>query len=130
MVFHTNIRSVTPPKIIINQQEIQYVDSFNHLGIVLNRHLNWNEHTNMLSKEISQISGILNKHFYLNQLSNIIQLSCVISSQLWHTTLGMQDSQVGKTTKKLIRIINCAKYNAHTEPPFKKMNFCYKFENK
>lgn len=55
-----------------------------------------------------------------------------------------QHQTLFKLQKKAVRIISCAKYNAHTEPIFKrlkplklpdictlqKLKFCYKLENK
>jgi hypothetical protein len=146
MIFHTNRRNVIPPKIKIDQENIDYVDCFTYLGIVLDKHLSWNGHIDMVSKKISQISGILNK--LKNFLPKSTLLTLYNSLALPHLNYGVllwgsKSVKLEKLQKRLIRTINCAKYNAHTEPLFKNMfllkiadikvlhelAFCYKLIN-
>jgi len=146
MIFHTNRRHVIPPNIRIQQQNIEYVDSFNYLGIILDKHLSWNSHINMVSKKISQLSGIMNK--LKNFLPKPTLLTLYNSLALPHLNYGIllwgcKAVKLEKLQKRLIRTINCAKYNAHSEPLFKSMSllkivdirvlhelaFCYKLLN-
>ena len=146
MVFHTNRRTVEPPKIYIDDHEIDYVGNFNYLGIILDKHLSWDEHTNMIRNKITKLSGILNKlKHLLPQLTLKTLYNTLVSAYLNYGILvwGSKSTKLEKIQKKLIRIINCAKYNSHTDPLFKKMSllkvsdirvlreltFCYKLEN-
>ena len=146
MIFHSNRKNVIPPRIFIDNHEVQYVEFFNYLGIILDKHLSWNEHINMLHKKASKMSGILCrlKNFLPKATLLTLYNSLVLSHFNYGILLwGAKTSQLEKLQKKLIRIINCARYNAHTNPLFKNMFllklsdirlsheliFCYKFQN-
>ena len=49
----------------INDKQIKRVDTFNFLGLTLNKRLNWNDHINSIASKISSTVGVLNKlkHF-------------------------------------------------------------------
>ena len=48
------------PLIKIAGEDIEFVDNFNFLGIIINKHLNWTSHVDMLSAKLSKTIGILN----------------------------------------------------------------------
>ena len=54
-------KKVVIPRLKLADTEIESVDQFNFLGITLDKHLNWNAHTNKLFGNISRNTGILNK---------------------------------------------------------------------
>ena len=147
MIFHTIRKKVTAPQIKICDQIIEFVDSFNYLGVHLDKHLSWNVHLDVLSKKISQISGILNRlKRFLPKSSLLTLYHSLVSSRLNYGILlwGCKASQLDKVQKKIIRIIHCSKYNSHTEPLFKiskllkvcdinylkELIFCYKLQNR
>jgi hypothetical protein len=146
MVFHTKRRAVVLPKICIDQHEVGFVDSFNYLGIILDKHLSWSNHTDMIGNKISKLSGILNKlKNFLPQYTLKTFYNSLVSAYLNYGILlwGSKCNKLEKLQRKLLRIINCTKYNAHTNPLFKNMSllkvsdirvlheliFCYKLEN-
>ena len=48
MVFNMPQKKVVIPRLKLSDTEIYSVDQFNFLGITLDKHLNWNAHTNKL----------------------------------------------------------------------------------
>ena len=54
MIFHKYQRKVKAPKVKICESEITCVDSFDFLGINLDKHLTWKSHVDKLSHKISK----------------------------------------------------------------------------
>ena len=71
MVFFMPQKKVVIPRLKIANTEIDSVDRFNFLGVLLDTHLIWDAHTNSLVGTISRTTGILNKlkRFYHNIFS-------------------------------------------------------------
>ena len=65
-IFHMPQKKVEKPGLQINGTIIEYVNTFNFLGITINNHLNSDSHINKVANKVSKIAGILNKlkHFY------------------------------------------------------------------
>ena len=107
----------------INGKEIKRVDTFNFLGLTLNKKLNWNDHINSIANKISSTVGVLNKlkHFLPTSVLKKIYSSLILP-QLYYCNLiwGYKPKRISNIQKKAIRIISKQKYNAHTEPLFKK----------
>ena len=100
-----------------------------YLGLILDKKLSWKHHIFELRKKLSRAVGILYKMRALNTPQNVL-MSLYYS--LFHSHLsygiclyGLADSQyTSKITliqKKAVRIISNARFNAHTEPLFKKL---------
>ena len=53
-IFHKYQRKVKAPKVKICESEITCVDSFDFLGINLDKHLTWKSHVDKLSNKISK----------------------------------------------------------------------------
>ena len=115
-------KKVDFPLLQIAETEIEYVDTFNFLGIVIDKHLNRNAHTNKIANKISKMTGMLNKlkHVLPPQILKIIYLS-LIQCHLNYgiLTWGYQASRVFKLQKRAIRTITRSNYIAHSEPIFK-----------
>ena len=147
MLFHTVQRNVPPPNIILNNKKIEFVKSFNLLGIVIDSHLNWKYHVDLTSKKLVKTIGIMNK------LKNTVPLKALINIYnaliLSHINYGLfvwggKGNKIFKLQKKAIRTMTRSKFNAHTSGIFKKLNllkfpdicalhdfkFCYRVENK
>ena len=60
-VFHTSQRIVQYPSITINDTNVKVVDDFKFCGIMLNIHLKWTTHTDMIATKISKYIGVLNR---------------------------------------------------------------------
>ena len=52
MIFHTPQREVDIPPIQISGVELNPVDDFNFLGIIINKHMNWNSHANTIANNL------------------------------------------------------------------------------
>jgi len=125
MFFHTKRKSINPPDIYLNNALIETVDEFNYLGVLLDKHISWKPQQMILIKKISQITGILTKlkHYLPVYVLKTIYTS-LIASHLNYCILawGADTASIAKAQKKAIRAISKAKYNAHSEPLFKRHN--------
>ena len=125
MLFHPQNKVVQPPNIKIKSKNIELVDEFDFLGIVLDSQLRWNAHINKISKKLSKANGILSKIKNTVPKSTLkILYFSLVNSHLDYGLLcwGHKANQMDILQKKAIRIITKSKYNAHTEPLFKKLN--------
>ena len=133
ITFHTPQRHITPPLLTINNQPIENTDQTNFLGIIIDKHLSFKPHINKLTTKISQISGVLNKlkHFIPQHILKIIYQTLIVP-HITYGSLAWSHSRhtplLTKLLKRPIRIIANAKYNAHTEPIYKKYKLL-KFED-
>ena len=59
MVFHRKQKHVDEINVQINGAQIERVESFNFLGIMLDDNLTWKSHIEMVGKKISKVTGIL-----------------------------------------------------------------------
>ena len=122
MLFHDPRKKLNEIKIMINGTEIEFVNNFNYLGIILDSNLSWKFHIKMISQKISKSICIINR------LKNIVPTS--VLQTLYNTLIaphlsygilawGIQSKKLFKLQKRAVRIIVNAKYNAHTDPIFK-----------
>ena len=148
MVFHHRNKKI--PDILdlrINSIPIDRVSDFNFLGLTINENLSWKPHINKISSKISKQIGIINKLKHILPGNVLRMLYCsLILPQLTYSILawGFDIGRIEKLQKRAVRVITCSKYNAHTEPIFKKLDllkvgdifelnllkFYYKFVNK
>ena len=61
MVFSMPQNRVTPIQLRSADNDIEEVDSFNFIGIEIDKHLNWTTHINGVACKIYKTSGVLNK---------------------------------------------------------------------
>lgn len=146
MTFCSKQKHVVNPKIYIDNTEIDFVEHFNFLGILMDRNLSWNKHIDKISKKISKTIGIMSK--MKNFLPSEVLLTIYNTLIIPHLTYGLlcwksKIHNIYKLQKKAIRIIVKEKYNAHTTPIFKNLHLlkatdvcllhelklCYKLEN-
>ena len=146
MVFHMPQKKVRIPELFIDGKSIEFVSSFNFLGIFLDSNMSWKTHTNFISVKIAKVIGILNKlkHF----LPTSVLFNIYNSLLLPHMNYGLllwykSTSRIFILQKKAIRAIACSNYNAHTSKLFrdlrllklddlyklKILKFIYKLEN-
>ena len=122
MIFHQPQRLVNQMNINIDGIPIEYVEQFNYLGIILDKHLSWKFHINTKSQKISKTIGIMCKlknflplHILLTIYNSLILPYLNYGILVW----GTQSHKMVKLQKKSIRVITNSKYNAHTEPIYK-----------
>ena len=124
MVFNMPQKKVVIPRQKLADTEIESVDQFNFLGITLDKHLNWNAHTNQLFGKISRNTGILNKIklFLPSRILKTIYSSLILCQVNYGILVwGQNYKRMFKLQKRVMRIITCSKYNAHSEPLFKEL---------
>ena len=46
---------------MLNNDEIEWIDSFNFLGLLIDKHLNSKRHTEIIANKLSKYCGILSK---------------------------------------------------------------------
>ena len=125
MLFHQPQKRVTIPKLKINNTLIEYVDEFNYLGLIINKHLKWNSHVNKIGNKISQTIGVINKlKHLLPQKTLLIIYNSLILPHINYCILawGHDSHQILKLQKKAIRIIAQGSFYSHSGPIFKKFN--------
>ena len=126
LIFHTPHRQITPPVITINNTHVENVDTFNFLGITLDKHMTWKPHTNKVLKKIAQITGALNNLKHMIPLSAKMHIyNALIVPHLNYGVLAWgfspHTNSILKIQKKALRAIINTKYNAHTDPIFKEL---------
>ena len=108
MIFHKPQKKVEIPMLHIGGENIDYVNNFNFLGIVLNHHLNWHSHTTKIAKKICKIIGILNKlkHILPQHILSTIYTSLITPHLNYGILLwGHEATRIYKLQKKDIRTI-------------------------
>ena len=121
-----------PPKkeikfiLTVKDKDIEQVSSFNFLGIVIEENLKWNAHQTMIANKIAKGVGVisrLKRFLNINILTNLYH-TLVMS----HVNYGLlvwgfgNNDRIYKLQKKAVRNISLSKYNAHSEPIFKRLN--------
>jgi hypothetical protein len=122
LIFHRPRARNTVLNLQINGINLERVKNFNFLGININEHLSWKHHCDTLANKLSKTIGVLNK--LKNTLPFFIMRTLYYSLFQSHLNYGLlvrgfDLHRLSKIQKKIVRIINCSKYNAHTEPLFK-----------
>ena len=124
MMFRKSVnKRIDFPNLKIDDTPIQLVSDFNFLGLTLDAHLNWKQHTDKTANKCSRTIGIINrlKHVLPTHIK-IILYQTLIQSHLNYCLLiwGYNCARLIKLQKKAIRLVSLSKYNAHCDPLFKK----------
>ena len=126
MFFHK--RKILPHiNLSLNDVIIENVPKFNYLGIIIDEHLSWNSHIEMIGLKVSKAIGIINhlKSIYPQRVLFTLYNSLIISHMLYGILLwGKSDNvdKIAKLQKRAIRTISFSRPIAHTEPLFKTFN--------
>ena len=116
-------------QIMIHNKQVQKVQYFKFLGIFIDEKLKWHEHLRIVNQRISRALYALNKAKHSLQTTqlrmlyhSIVYPHLTYGITLWGSAHETHKSKLILTQKKIIRIINGSKYDAHSEPIFKKLN--------
>jgi len=147
MVFHMPQRLVTYPNIHIENIQIEYVDTFNFLGILIDKNIKWKSHIDYIALKVSKVVGILNrlKHFLPQKILLSIYNALIVPHLNYGNILwGNSNNKIFVLQKRAIRAITLNKFRSHTSKLFKKLEilkfgdicalhdfkFCFKLENR
>ena len=127
MIFHHHQRKISNyiPDLKINGQSIERVKEFNFLGIIIDENLTWGAHIQKTANKISRGLGIMSrlKRFLPPNILRLIYNSLILPHLQYGIMIwGSKSGRVEKLQKRAIRILCNSKYNAHTDPLFKKLN--------
>ena len=127
MIFHHQQRRIDTliPDLKLDSQPIEHVSEFNFLGLTLDEHLSWKPHVQKVANKTSRTIGILRR------LKNIIPISVLWT--LYNTLIlphfhycilswGFRMGRLKLLQKRAVRVMSGSRYNAHTDPLFKKLH--------
>jgi hypothetical protein len=99
------------------------------LGVYFDPQLNFKYHIKRLRNKLSKslyalrsTKNFLSEKALCQLYFTMIHSHLIYAIQIWTCTSPSNFSEIEKIQKKAIRIVKQAKYNAHTEPLFKKLN--------
>ena len=126
MFFHKR-KTLPHINLSLNDVIIENVPKFNYLGIIIDEHLSWNSHIEMIGLKVSKAIGIINhlKSIYPQRVLFTLYNSLIVFHMLYGILLwGKSDNvdKIAKLQKRAIRTISFSRPIAHTEPLFKTFN--------
>ena len=124
ITFHTRQKHINPILYSINGVEIENVDSFKFLGILINNHLTWRTYIGMVANKLSKIIGILNRLRYVYPEQVLLQIYnslFIVHINYGLPVWGVDTDRLFKLQKKAVRIITGNYYIADSEPIFKSL---------
>ena len=131
MIFHRQRKRLQPcrAKIRIGTNEIERVYEIKFLGMMLDEHLLYKSHVNLVLRRVSRFAGI----FYrirdfvnakcLKLLYNALVLpNLMYCNSIWGSCCASTMRPLLMMQKKIIRTLNFSGYTDHTDPLCKAMN--------
>ena len=114
-------------KITLNDIELERVEHTKFLGVTIHENLSWKPHIETVCNKVSKATAILAKlKHYLPRYALAIIFNSLCMSHIsyalpvWGSAPKSATNRLIKLQKKGIRHVCGAKYNAHTNPLFKK----------
>jgi len=126
MLFHFYQRKINfTLDLKINNISISKTEVFDFLGLQVHENLNWNAHISKIGNKLSKVIGILKRlNKYIPTTVLLLIYNSLFLSHLNYSILtwGFSCKHIFALQKKAVRLICCAKFNAHTDPLFKKLS--------
>lgn len=114
--------------LLIGASKIEIVASVKSLGIIFEEHLNWTEHTDLVSSRVARVAGILVRlRFVLPTTIKLLIYKSLFLSHLsycflvWGNTTIANITRLERIQKKAVRAISNVAHDAHTPPLFKSL---------
>ena len=107
MMFHTPQKRIPKLHLSINNIDIEKIDSFNFLGLVLDTHLKWNFQARKVANKLTHINWILSKlkHIFPQKILKTIYSSLIESHINYCLVLwGTNYDRIFKLKKKLFEL--------------------------
>ena len=115
-------------KIEINSYRIEQVRQVVFLGVILDEHISWKPHISHIASKISKSIGIifrssfyLSKHALLTLYYSLVLPYIQYCILVWGSTYSSNLNRIALLQKRVVRIINKEKFDAHTDPIFKEL---------
>ena len=110
----------------ISGQKIIFKTKTKYLGLVLDEHLTWSPHINILKKKLSRANGLLAKiQYFAESIDHYILCTFCFTSFIGFSNMGPLKNQIineaVKLQRKAIRIITFNRQFASTKPLFKEL---------
>ena len=125
MVFTPRNKNIKDMDIKINNECIERVYHTKFIGVQLDAKLSWKKHIEYISTKLAKCAGILIKARKKLPKSSLINLYycfaypyLIYCNHVWGNNYPTNLERLIIMQKKLIRIITCSPYRAHTEPLF------------
>ena len=119
MFFQRKQKQFDEINVQINGTQIERVESFNFLGIMLDENLTWKSHIEMVAKKISKVTGILYrlKNIFPENVLFMLYNSLIVSYINYGLLLwGVHVHKLELLQKKALRFMTNSGYIAHTTP--------------
>ena len=117
------------PKIQIDSNSLDMVESSKFLGIIINSRLDWSDHIGFIKNKVCKTIGILKcvRHKLPSQIMRSLYFSLVnpyyeYGNIVWAVNNSVSLQKLFITQKKAIRIISNAKWREHTHPIFRSLH--------
>ncbi len=124
MTFHMPQKRVVYPRLSMNGTRLDNVDSFNFLGIIINKNLSWKPHISHVAPKISKTNGVLSRLKHIVPTPILLTLyNTMILPHLQYGILswGLCTDRLFTLQKRAIRTITNSYFIAHTYPLFKSL---------
>ena len=89
MLFYMPGRNLQTPNLHINNIKLECLDSFNFLGITIDKHLTWKEQINLIANKISRTVGVkksIKKLYTRECTTHYLQHSNNTTFELWDSS--------------------------------------------
>ena len=110
---------------MINGQPIKQVKNTTFLGVVIDEHLTWNDHIDLITKKVIKSTGIISKirHFTNFNTLKLVYYALVYpyliyGNLIWGNTYKKRLQKLINIQKKIIRLMMFKSYSEHSEPLF------------
>ena len=115
--------------IILDNTTLKRVNNTKFLGVTIDENLNWTNHIETISKNISRGVGIINKLKHFVPEGVLYSLYCTLilpyinySIIAWGSSNKSNLDRIMKLQKKAVRIMSNSHYLSHSAPLLKKYN--------
>ena len=123
MIFTTKNKLNHNVDISVNNVLIERVYVTKFLGVQIDPKLNWKNHIEYICKKISKCIRMISKARRKLHKSPLIPLYYsfafpyfIYCNHVWGNTYKTNLESIARVQKKLVRLITCSSYRAHTEP--------------
>ena len=117
----------TPSVVNVNRHQVPYDDCMKFLGVNVDNKLSFSNHIDSICMKISKTIGIFHKihrdvpeYTLVNLYYSLVYPQLIYGVLLWGDSADININPLIMLQKKIIRLITCSSYLAHTMPLFRK----------